>query len=138
MPIDCWVDAHRKRICAVVRGEFSIDDIVHAIDTAIHDPAFERGFDIFSDHTQVTRNISTQQVKFTSAHLARLSDHLVGSRWAVVTGSELSYGMMRMLSAHLDQASVTLRVFRSSKDAEAWLAKPNPARPEEHERGTTT
>ncbi len=124
MPIRFWIEADKKRVRAVVTGEVTDKEIVEALDHIAADPEFKSGFDVLSDHMNITKAITTEQVKLTSAHIDELSKRLSGIRWAVVTKSDASYGMMRMLSTFLEPARISLNVFRSMDQAEEWLAGP--------------
>jgi hypothetical protein len=121
MPIQQWIERDKKRIRAVVVGALDIEEIYDAINRAIDDPDFEQGYDILSDHTGIDTALTRQQVLLTASHLETLTDHLAGTKWAVVTEKDASYGMMRMLSVFLEAVPIQLEVFRSLDEAEAWL-----------------
>jgi hypothetical protein len=109
---------------AIVSGNVTIEEILEAINGSIDDPDFRWGYDILSDHTRVETAITTEQAGTTAEYLASLSLYFAGSRWAVVTSKDVSYGMMRMLSVFLERVPMDLRVFRSFDEAENWLAAP--------------
>jgi hypothetical protein len=124
MPVHQTVDAELRRIVATISGEVEISDILGAITAAVNDPAFQPGFDVYSDHTQITRFITPNQLAAMVAHLESLSDRLSGARWAIVTSAPASFGMMRMLEVHAERIPMEVRVFRSAGEAEHWLAGP--------------
>jgi hypothetical protein len=79
MPADVVIDRARRRVVARVYGEVTLDDIVGAIDASIQDPAFEPGFDVYSDHLGVEKVITSAQLKAMTRHLgsiASLGDRL--------------------------------------------------------------
>jgi hypothetical protein len=124
MPIELWVDKDRRRICAVVSGDFTFEEILDTITKAVNDPDLMPGYDILSDHTQVGEVLTMGQARKMTAHLKGLSDYFAGSRWAVVTTKPASYGMMRMLSVLVEEVPIHLEVFHSFEDAERWLGQP--------------
>jgi len=121
MPIKSWIEKKKKRVHAVLSGKVSLDEMIKTINSSVKDPDFESGFDVLSDHTRIEQPIETQQVKFLAMHIESLRTNFAGSRWAVVTNSKVSYGMMRMLSVFLEQIPMKLDVFYSLEDAEKWL-----------------
>ena len=49
------------------------------------------------------------------------------TRWAIVVGRDVDFGMGRMIEALLaDSGSLVVRVFRDPSDAEAWAREKNP------------
>lgn len=118
------MDTARKRIVAKVSGAFTFPEILKAIDGSVHDPAFQRGFDVFSDHTEVEAPITPPDARAMVNHLENLSDFLAGARWAVVTATPASYGMLRMVSVLAERVPMDVQVFESLEAAEAWLATP--------------
>ncbi len=121
MAITYWIEKEKKRIQALVVGKFTMEDIIQTIYQVTADPNFQAGFDILSDHTGIEEVITTEQIKITTSHLTTLSHHFTGSRWAVVTTRDASFGMMRMFSIYLEKILITLKVFRSITQAEKWL-----------------
>jgi hypothetical protein len=122
MPVDFKIDTERRLIVATVFDEISDTDIIETLNSSISDPDFEPGFNVLSDHTQVTRAITTEQVKLMVDHMESLSDRLAGARWAIVTNSPASYGMMRMLSVYAERVPMELQIFRDADEANRWLA----------------
>ncbi len=121
MTIAITVLAERRRILAEVVGEFSLAEVLAVIDGALADPSFEPGFDILSDHSAVSRAITTQQLEGMVAHLTSLSTSLAGARWAIVTTKPASYGMMRMFSVYAKRIPIEVRIFADLTAAEQWL-----------------
>ena len=123
MAIKHWIERDKRRVRAVITGTISIEEIIDAINTSISDPDFEDGYDILSDHRKIERAITKDQIMMTTSHIKKLSQHLKGSRWAVVTEREASYGMMKMLSVYLEKIPLSLQVFKSIGEADTWLSK---------------
>ncbi len=121
MPVDFKIDTERRLIVATVFDEISDTDIIEGLHSSVSDPGFEPGFNVLSDHTRITRPITTEQVKLLVGHMESLSDHLAGARWAIVTNSPASYGMMRMLSVFAERVPMELQVFRDADEANQWL-----------------
>ena len=130
MPVRQRVDKARRRVWAEVSGTFTLGEIVAAIAQALGHPDFEPGFDILSDHTQITEPITSEQLQQMASHLKAQSHLLAGSRWAVVATQPASYGMMRVWSVLAEQVPLEVHVFDALEDAEQWLASPHSRRAE--------
>lgn len=124
MPLRHHVDVKRRRVVATLSGEVSLAEMLDAITASVSHPDFEPGFDVYSDHTGITRVFTTDQARRLAGHLASLSEQMAGSRWAIVTDKEASFGMMRMLSVFAQEVPMELEVFRSPEEAEQWLSLP--------------
>ena len=124
MPIEYWIEKDRRRVRAVVTGDFTTDEMLRAVQGSTQDSEFEPGFDVLSDHTQVGEPLTTQQAKQLSSYLQDLQSVMAHARWAVVTSKPASVGMMRMLGVLLEQVPMELRVFTAMDEAEAWLSQP--------------
>ena len=124
MPVESHVDEARRRIVARVFGNFTLGDIVEAIERSVRDPKFQRGFAVLSDHTEVGEPLTPDQAQQMLSRLKNLSEFVAGSRWAVVTSKPASYGMLRMVSAYAKTVPMDVQVFSSHEEAEAWLSSP--------------
>ena len=124
MPIEKWIDTEKHWVRAVLSGTVTMDEMIRTIDSSIHDPCFQDGMDILSDHTRLDKPIGTDEAKRLASHLNQLQRHFAGSKWAVITKMKASYGMMRMLSIFLEKVPMYLQVFYSPVEAERWLSSP--------------
>lgn len=134
MAIRTQVDAARRLVLAEIVGEFSLDDILGAIDASVADPAFRPGFDVLSDHVRTARPIAVDELRRMTEHL-RSIPAMAGARWAVVVGQPASYGMMRMLSVLAERIPIEVAIFETLEEAEHWLR--GPPRREESEEGAS-
>jgi hypothetical protein len=123
MAISFFVDPERRLVELTVSGEFETEEIIAAVDSIASHPDFQPGFDLYSDNRGVTRPITTKQVLRLTAHLAHATPEFAGMRVAFVTGSVVSFGMMRMMASFAEEAAVTVRAFDNDAVARAWLAR---------------
>jgi len=93
VPIEMTVDTSRRLIRARISGDFTMDDIVLAISSAVESPDFEVGFNVLSDHREVQEFLTPAQARGMTAHLASLADVLGQARWAAVVTHPASLGM---------------------------------------------
>lgn len=124
MPINYWIEKDHRHIRSIVSGNITIDDIFQTINASIEDADFEPGFDILSDHTEISEPLTTIQANQVSSYLKNLHSVMAYSRWAVITKLPASYGMMRMLSVFLEEVPMELNIFDTLEEAEKWLSQP--------------
>ena len=122
MPIHFKVNKEKHQIEANLSGVVTIAEMLETINKSIQHPDFEPGFNILSDHCDVEKVITLEQVESTINLLMAYSDRLKKSKWAIVTSKPASYGMMRLLSVHAEKIPLLVRVFKDHKTAGRWLA----------------
>jgi len=92
------------------------------------DPAV-RGFDELIDFRAVENiDVSTAGLEAVAALASSMDDAAQKSRFAIVVGSNLSYGLSRMYESFrsLNESSVReVEVFRNMDEALAWLDAPH-------------
>jgi hypothetical protein len=123
MPIDLEVSQERRRVTLTMSGVVSLADAIDTIEEAIRHPSYGPGYDILSDHTAVDVPLTPDATKRMLSRLEQLAHLIKGTRWAAVATSPAPYGMLRMLSVHI-QPLLTLQVFATTEEAERWLAEP--------------
>ena len=121
MPIKYRIDKGNRIIFAEVEGDFTLEDIIKTINSVVSDRDFRSGFNVLSDHRKIGEPATTQQMQGMAAHLESLSYAYGGTKWAMLVSKEASYGMMRMLSALVENVPIELRVFRDMEEALTWL-----------------
>jgi hypothetical protein len=76
-------------------------------------------------HSGALGDRPTDEVRAMAYFIASKSDGF-GARVAMVTGSDVAYGLMRLGAVVAESQGVTARVFRDSGDALAWLTTATP------------
>ena len=119
MPIQFTFDSERHRAKASAHGLVSYEEIGAHL-------SHERDARLLSrpqliDATHVTPTLTPAQARgLVSILLSLGAEHALGPS-AVVVGSDLAYGMMRMVEI-LSEDVCQIRPFRSRAEAEVWLA----------------
>ena len=119
MPITHELDRERRLVRAVVRGDFTADDMLRTVSDAAR-AAGEPGWNVLSDHREIGEPATREQLEQLVGHLAVQRRWFHGSRWAVVVARPASYGMMRMLQVLAERVPMTVRVFVDADRAERW------------------
>jgi SpoIIAA-like len=121
MAITYRIDKFKGIVNTVVEDTFTTKDILHTFDSFLADPDFKPAFQLLSDHRNLKKPITTEQIKFIVDYVKKHRNEFQFSRWAMVVSTPVSYGMMRMLSMLLESAFVEVRVFKDIAEASIWL-----------------
>jgi hypothetical protein len=116
-------------LVAHLAGMLDLHSMESCVQALLAFPGAERTDDILSDHTQLAAPITPPDLALFLDFLGTRAEDLAGRRWAIVTGTPASYGMMRALSVGADRMGLAVEVFHDMATARAWLAAPPDARP---------
>ncbi len=123
MPIAYALDPARKRLQAVASGPVSFEDVRAHLLREHADGNL--GYPELIDGSRAQVTFSPQQVRQIVGLMQELGARAPLGPAAVVVGSELAFGMMRMLELLLDGTAL-VKPFRSRSEAEQWLARVSP------------
>ena len=121
MPITSAVDPSQRLIRFTVSGVIETSEILRAIDEVLPQIDETGGFDIISDHRALEQAATSDQIRALVEHLRIHGERLQGSRFAVIVGSEASYGMMRLLAVRAERLGIIVGVFWDEASALAVL-----------------
>ncbi len=113
-------DAHV--VHAKISGALDLADMQATVDAVIACPGALPQDGILSDHTQIAAPITPPDLAALLVFLTLRADQLQHRRWAIVTASLASYGMMRALSVGAQRIPLDVDVFHSEAEARAWLS----------------
>ena len=92
---------------------------------AVADPEFRPGMNFLWDRNPGQESpASTEYLGDALYYLQVLAERIGPHSWAIVAHCEADFGKGRMLEARSDSIKVTVRAFKSSRDAEEWLRNP--------------
>ncbi len=118
MPASYRIDVERRMIFSTATGVVTDEDLRGHRERILADPDFGASFDQlwnFQDAAKI--DISATAVR----QLARARSYEPGVKRAIVTPSDLGYGLARMFQILHDEAPEDLRVFRDLEEAMKWL-----------------
>lgn len=125
MPFSFSIDVKNNRVNTDVIGDFTTQEMIELLVDVTNHPDYTPAMDILSDHTQIGEALTPTQAEDFISFIDNIRGSMSHTRWAVVTRKLASYGMMRLLSVKLERVPMTLRVFKTTEDAEIWLAEDN-------------
>jgi hypothetical protein len=105
----------------VGEGDFAVQDLREILDAALADPRTEPGTPTLMDVRRSEATRTTEELVSVVDSFGSKRDPSVPLRCAVVTTSDLRFGLSRMVSVYLERYGVDLQVFRDIESAEAWL-----------------
>ena len=121
---DVTVDSERRRV-VTTWGPLVTDASLLAYQKAVWDEPVVHGFDELIDFSAVEEMEVTTEGLEPVAHLAAGMDGVAGnSRFAIVVGDSLSYGLSRMYEAFREMDEKSTRqgmVFQQKEEALTWL-----------------
>ncbi|MFO7893080.1 MAG: STAS/SEC14 domain-containing protein [Longimicrobiales bacterium] len=126
MPIESRFDSDRNLLITVAEGRLTADDVRTHQRTLASAPDFHPSADHLFDLSRVTHfDVDPDRIR----DLASVSIFSETSRRAVVAPRDVLFGLSRMYSGYRDVAAENLRVFRTLKEALAWLQDTEPREP---------
>ena len=104
-------------------GRYEVAELRAAIEAAIARFGTEGADGLLFDltHSEALGDRPTDDVRAMAYFIASKADGFA-ARLAMVTGSDVAYGLMRLGAVVVESQGVNARVFRDSRDAVAWLA----------------
>ena len=118
MAITYSYDAGRKLLETHVSGDVRLSEVDEYFQRVSGEPWFPAAS--LTDVREAHASMPSTDVRAIAALLRRLGPVLRGIPLAVLVGSEVAFGLVRMLGLLLDD-DVNVRPFRSAQSALAWL-----------------
>jgi len=122
------------RINVHVGAETSGSELLEGMETLLADPAFDPAFGILIDLRELVRAPSVPELA-ELATFVRSRATSPDARRAIVTSSPVFYQIARLFTRLARDAATRYQVFRSTGDAEAWLAGIAAEPPDDEEDG---
>lgn len=121
MPVEVSYDAEKKVLWRTISGDVTLEELIASISESLNRPDFPAGLKSLLDFRAVTSFGHPSDVQKYTHLISQHKDKLAGIRVAVVVANDVSYGLTRMLQAHIDRLPLELRVFRDMGKARDWL-----------------
>lgn len=115
-------EADARVVHAKISGALDLADMQATVNAVIACPGARPHDGILSDHTQIAAPITPPDLAAFLVFLTLRAEHLQHRRWAIVTRSLASYGMMRALSVGAQRIPLDVDVFHTEAEAREWLS----------------
>ncbi len=118
MPITYTYDPQRRFLDVSVSGVVRLPDVDDYFQRVSQEPWFPAAS--LTDVCQANAEIPSNEVRAIAALLRQLGPRLQRKPIAVLVGSDVAFGLVRMIGLLLDD-ELSVRPFRSRESAMAWL-----------------
>ena len=116
------VDPEARLVRIVGTGRLTGEEIVQCISALRRDARLEPDMNTLSDMRDIEVAFSTQGVSRMLTVMEETADKRAAAKAAIVVGSDVAFGMGRMVEMRSDErAEPSFRVFREMAAACAWL-----------------
>ncbi len=106
------------------RGTFSYDEgAAHYREIAGYE-SFQQGSNLFHDVRLVDVDVPESEIHSVATAASPKMNANIVRKVAILTSSDLGFGMMRMLALMRERPGLALNVFRDLEEAKAWLGLP--------------
>jgi hypothetical protein len=114
------VDHEQRIVFFTVTGTLETDEMLDAVKETFAQRKPGAIYDVVSDHREVTEPARPEQIKSLVAELQKLAN-TDGMRAAMIVATDASYGMMRMMAAHIEMLGIEVGIFRDPAEARAFI-----------------
>lgn len=120
MPIDYQIDLQRRRIRTTCSGWVTLDDVLAHFDLLENDPQCPPQLDVLLDLTTVTSLPEPFQLRSVAERIGAVTKVAFGL-CAIVTSSDVLFGLSRMFEVYSQAYFEQTCVFRHLAEGAAWL-----------------
>lgn len=124
MPSTEAIDHDLRVVRITITGGLTAAEMIESADRVAALIGPRVGYSVVSDHRGVTTPATPQQLEVLVDHLSRRVPAVHRQKWAIVTASPASFGMMRMFSVLAERIPIRVAVFLDPIEAMTWLATP--------------
>ena len=121
MPISIQIDKKQGIVYRVIKGTVTVDEIVESFISVLESDDYHPGMKTLTDMREVIHFVTPQDVRHIAGFILEQMSTIGALKAAIVVSSDVSFGMTRMLKAHVDSGSTDIRVFREMEEATLWL-----------------
>lgn len=122
LPIESSVDHDARLVTFRVSGKLDTKEMLSAVNACFAQRKSGVVYDVLSDHRGIEEPATPDQIKTLIAELMKIGE-TEGMRAAILVGTDASYGMMRMMSAHAEALGIHVGIFREPGEAMKFLSR---------------
>ncbi|MFD2256728.1 hypothetical protein ACFSSA_08575 [Luteolibacter algae] len=106
-------------VYVTLKGDFTVQESMALLDEVLHHQDVIIPANLLIDVREATAQRTTEQIEEVASHINEWREKI--SRIAVLTGSDLHFGITRMGVSYVDPAAVKVSPFRNIEDAIVFL-----------------
>ena len=122
MPISYRIDPENNLAFVKAKGVLKETDYIEVRSKLVKDPLFRPGMNQLADFRSVEKHeLTSDGIHLFMDQEISLKPILKGCRLAIVTSSDLHFGLTRMFIVEMGETESSMQVFRDMDEAKAWL-----------------
>ena len=126
MPVTFQIDGNAGIVRTRCTGLVTFAEVIDHFRELAEDPACPERLDVLLDVTGIASLPDPSQLRSVSVEIDRLRHRVRFGNCAIVAGSDVVFGMMRMFEVFAAEHFHSIRVLRDLGESEAWLASHHP------------
>jgi hypothetical protein len=131
MPVRYEIDTVQRIIRTKCSGAVTLEDVIDHFRVLEKDPDCPQHLDVLLDLTEQTLVPASENLRDVAREISRIRGKVQFGTCAIVACTDALFGMLRMFEVFTEPYFLRTRVFRTAREAEAWLASQNPTTPAE-------
>ena len=129
VPVTYTLDHIHGIIRTKCSGAITIEDVVEHFRELAQDPDCPDRLDVLLDLSEETSIPTRTNLQEVTREIHGIQGRVQFRRCAIVASTDALFGMLRMFEIFTEQYFRQTFVFRTTAEAEVWLASPQTARP---------
>lgn len=121
MPISYQIDRTAALIRTRCYGDVTLHEVLGHFRDLRQESALPKRLDVFLDMHEVTSRPTAEEIRIASKEPGALQGTVTFGCCAIVVDRDALFGMARMWGILAEGSFVSVNVFRSTTEAEAWL-----------------
>ena len=126
MPVTYRIDKTNGIIYTHCIGEVTLREVIDHFRTLENDPECPDRLDVLLDLTQQTTLPRTEELQEVAVEISRVRGRVQFGACAIIVTNQALFGMLRMFEVFVEQHFRESYVFRTTHEAETWLASKRP------------
>lgn len=122
MPIRYKIIESKKLVYAVGSGLLTLPDLLGHLDDLAADPQYKAPMNKIVDYRKATiKKLTMNEADIFTYKKARLKKLFLGEKCAIVTNTDVDFGMSRVHGTKIEKADIDTMTFRDINKALDWL-----------------
>jgi hypothetical protein len=121
MPVTFQIDEVNRLIHTKCTGRITVDDVIAHFRKLEKDPSIPDRMDVLLEVRDGVSVPKPDELRAVAGEIARIRHRIHFDACAIVAGSQVLFGMMRMFEVFAEDYFRKTRVFLTVEEAEIWL-----------------
>jgi hypothetical protein len=129
MPVTYEIDKAKRIIHTKCSGAVTLEEVIDHFRVLEKDPDCPHHSNVLLDLTEQTSTPGSENLRDIAREISRIRGSVQFGTCAIVARTDALFGMLRMFEVFTEQYFRRTYVFRTAREAEAWLASQDPTTP---------